>query len=101
LTAALHDRAAEVHKQGYPQAVAAMKPSAAPSSGPWPNAPDPMDVPRAIAEIIAMPAGQRPLRTAVHPGNKPQLEINLVSRETQLAWLGDGPNGTWVKAALD
>ena len=101
LTAALHDREAEVHKQGYPQAVAAMKPSATPSSGPWPNAPDPMDVPRAIAEIIAKPAGTRPLRTAVHPGNKPQLEINRVSRETQLAWLGDGPNGTWVKAALD
>jgi NAD(P)-dependent dehydrogenase (short-subunit alcohol dehydrogenase family) len=101
LTAALHDRAAEVHKQGYPQAVEGMKPSAAPPAGPWPNAPDPMDVPRAIAEIIAMPAGKRPLRTAVHPGNKPQLEINQVSRETQLAWLGDGPNGTWIRAALD
>jgi len=101
LTAALHDRAADIHKQGYPQAVAAMKPAAAPSSAPWANAPDPMDVPRAIAEIIAMPAGKRPLRTAVHPGNKPQLEINRVSRETQLAWLGNGPNGAWVKAVHD
>lgn len=100
LTAALHDRVADIHKQGYPQAVAAMKPSAAPG-GSWPNAPDPMDVPRAIADLIAMPAGQRPLRTAVHPGNKPQLEINRVSREAQLAWLGEGPTGPWVKAALD
>lgn len=100
LTAALHDRVADIHKQGYPQAVAAMKPSAAPG-GPWPDAPDPMDVPRAIADLIAMPAGQRPLRTAVHPGNKPQLEINRVSREAQLAWLGEGPSGPWVKAALD
>ncbi len=101
LTAALHDRVADIHKQGYPKAVAAMKPSTAQPAAAWPNAPDPMDVPRAIAEIIAMPAGQRPLRTAVHPGAKPQLEINRVARESQLAWLGDGPSGPWVRAALD
>jgi NAD(P)-dependent dehydrogenase (short-subunit alcohol dehydrogenase family) len=101
LTMALHDRVHEVHKQGYPQEVAAMKDPGTPRAGAWGTAPDPMDVPRAIAEIIAMPAGQRPLRTAVHPGNKPQLEINRVARESQLAWLGDGPSGPWVKAALD
>ncbi|MBM3595217.1 MAG: SDR family oxidoreductase [Alphaproteobacteria bacterium] len=101
LTAALADRVTDINKQGYPQAVAAMKPASAPSSTPWANAPDPMDVPRAIAEIIAMPAGKRPLRTAVHPGNKPQLEINRVSREAQLAWLGNGPNGAWMKAVHD
>lgn len=102
LTAALHDRAEQVHKDGYPEAVAAMKPaaSAAPAA-PWANAPDPMDVPRAIAEIIAMPAGKRPLRTAVHPGNKPQLEINRVSREVQLEWLGNGPHGAWIRAVHD
>ncbi|MCB2049323.1 MAG: SDR family oxidoreductase [Novosphingobium sp.] len=101
LTAALHDRVEDIHKQGYPAAVAAMKPADAPPTGPWPNAPDPMDVPRAIAEIIAMPAGKRPLRRAVHPGNKPQLEINRVSQESQIAWLGDGPSGPLVKAVYD
>lgn len=59
---------------------------------------DPMDVPRAIAEIIAMPAGSRPLRRAVHPGAKPQEAINRVSAETQVAMLGNSPFGPWVKA---
>jgi NAD(P)-dependent dehydrogenase (short-subunit alcohol dehydrogenase family) len=100
LTAALHDRAGQVHKAGYPEAVAAMKPAQAPGGG-WTNAPDPMDVPRAIAAIVAMPAGKRPLRTAVHPGNKPQLEINRVSQESQLAWLGEGRNGALIRAVYD
>ncbi|MFN5782457.1 MAG: SDR family oxidoreductase, partial [Novosphingobium sp.] len=39
---------------------------------------DPLDVPRAIAEIAALPAGRRPLRRAVHPGNRPQEAINRV-----------------------
>ncbi|WP_033073458.1 SDR family oxidoreductase [Sphingopyxis sp. MWB1] len=59
---------------------------------------DPMDVPRAIAEIMAMPAGQRPLRCAVHPGPKPQEAINRVSAEVQLAWLGSSRLGPLVKA---
>ncbi|MGQ3101346.1 MAG: SDR family NAD(P)-dependent oxidoreductase [Sphingopyxis solisilvae] len=62
---------------------------------------DPLDVPRAIAEIMAMPAGKRPLRRAVHPGNKPQEAINRVSAEVQLAWLGGGPLGPLVKAVHD
>ncbi|MGL5840066.1 MAG: SDR family oxidoreductase [Sphingorhabdus sp.] len=62
---------------------------------------DPMDVPRAIAEIAAMPAGTRPLRRAVHPGSKPQEAINKVSAETQLAMLGNSPFGPWVKAVHD
>ena len=62
---------------------------------------DPMDVPRAIAEIVAMPAGSRPLRRAVHPGAKPQEAINGVSAETQLVMLGNSPYGPWVKAVLD
>lgn len=62
---------------------------------------DPMDVPRAIAEIAAMPAGTRPLRRAVHPGGKPQEAINKVSSETQLAMLGNSPFGPWVKAVHD
>ena len=53
------------------------------------------------AEIIAMPAGTRPLRRAVHPGAKPQEAINRVARETQLAMLGNSPYGPWVRAAQD
>lgn len=62
---------------------------------------DPMDVPRAIADIIAMPTGTRPLRRAVHPGMKPQEAINKVSAETQIAWLGNSPFGPWIKAVHD
>ena len=59
---------------------------------------DPSDVPRAIAEIMAMPTGSRPLRRAVHPGAKPQEAINNVAAEVQLAWLGGSPLGPLVKA---
>ncbi|ABF53332.1 SDR family oxidoreductase [Sphingopyxis alaskensis] len=63
---------------------------------------DPADVPRAIAEIMAMPAGKRPLRRAVHPGTRPQEAINRVSAEVQLAWLGGSPTlGPLVKAVHD
>lgn len=62
---------------------------------------DPMDVPRAIAEIIASPAGRRPLRRAVHPTFRPQEAINDSSRQAQLGFLGQTPFGPWVKAALD
>lgn len=62
---------------------------------------DPADVPRAMLEIAGMPAGTRPLRRAVHPGRKPQESINTVSRETQLAWLGETPFGPWIKAVHD
>lgn len=50
---------------------------------------DPMDVPRAIADVLAEPLSARPLRVAVHPGRKPQLKINAVSAETQVAMLGE------------
>ncbi|MDJ0921749.1 MAG: SDR family oxidoreductase [Henriciella sp.] len=62
---------------------------------------DPMDVPRAIAEIIAMPAGTRPLRKAVHPAARPQEGINEVSAQTQVAMLGESPFGPMVKGVLE
>lgn len=62
---------------------------------------DPMDIPHAITEIILMPRGTRPLRRPVHPGPKPQEAINEVSRQTQLAMLGNSPFGPWVKDVLD
>lgn len=62
---------------------------------------NPLDVPRAIAEIAAMPPGQRPLRRPVHPNYIPQTEINAVSAETQRRFLGQSPFGPWVEAVLD
>jgi len=62
---------------------------------------DPIDVPRAIAEIIAMPRGKRPLRRPVHPGNRPQVPINEVSAKQQIAMLGDSLYGPWIKDVLD
>ncbi len=112
LTSALAERIEPRHAAGYPEMVAQMrtKPSALPS-GPamqqamarayGGTAPDPMDVPRAIAEIAAMPAGTRPLRRPVHPGAKPQLEINRVSTETQRALLARGPYAQWAAGVLD
>lgn len=62
---------------------------------------DPMDIPRNIAEIIAMPKGKRPLRRAVHPVARPQETINTVSAQTQIAMLGDSQLGPWVKDVLE
>lgn len=94
-TRALRDRAAEVHKAGYPALVAQM--GEEDGSG---RTADPMDIPRAMAEIIAMPRGARPLRRAVHPGSKPQEPINQVSAEVQQRWLGPTPYGPWVRDVL-
>lgn len=99
LTEALMERVEEKHAAGYPEIVARMK--SMPQGRTWPDAPDPEMVPQAIAEIAAMPAGTRPLRRPVHPGNKPQIEINRVSREVQLEWLSRMPYGEWAKAVLD
>ena len=103
-TAALAARADEKHKAGYPELVAQM--SRMPGGGAMPAAlppgmPDPIEVPKAIAEIAAMPAGTRPLRRPVHPGNKPQLEINRVAAETQRGLLERSPYAAWGKAVLD
>jgi NAD(P)-dependent dehydrogenase (short-subunit alcohol dehydrogenase family) len=59
---------------------------------------DPMDVPNAIAEIIGMPAGTRPLRRAVHPGSKPQIPINELTAKVQVDWLGETGFGPWIKS---
>lgn len=94
--AALKARTPQELLDAYPQMTAGM---GEPSSGGGTT--DPMDVPRAIAEIIQMPRGTRPLRRPVHPGAKPQEAINAVSRETQLAMLGASAYGPWVKDVLD
>ncbi|MCJ8190205.1 SDR family oxidoreductase [Sphingomicrobium aestuariivivum] len=80
---ALKERIEPVHAAGYPEMVARM----GTEDGSGRNA-DPMDIPRAIAEIAMLPAAERPLRRAIHPGTKPQMAINRVSAETQLSWVG-------------
>ncbi|HAU22574.1 MAG TPA: short-chain dehydrogenase/reductase, partial [Erythrobacter sp.] len=67
---ALLERADGTHTSGYPELVARLGQRTGGGST------DPMDVPRAIAKVIAMPPGTRPLRIPVHPGNKPQIPIN-------------------------
>lgn len=92
-TSALRERIAEKHAEGYPQMVARM--GTEDGSG---RTADPMDVPRAIAGIIAMAPGTRPLRHAVSGGAIPQEAINRVSAETQLRWLGQSAYGPWIEA---
>lgn len=92
-SAALKDRADDIHTDGYPQQVASM--GAEDGSG---RSADPMDIPRAIARTIAMPAGTRPLRLPVSGGAIPQAAINQVTAETQVQWLGGSGYGPLIKA---
>ena len=89
---ALLERADAVHTDGYAALIAQLGQRTGGGTT------DPMDVPRAMAKVIAMPAGTRPLREAVHPGAKPQLALNKLSAETQVGWLGQSPYGPWIKA---
>ncbi len=59
---------------------------------------DPMDVPHAIAEIIAMPAGTRPLRRPVHPNTQSSTAANAAMAQIQAAALGGGAYASWHKA---
>ncbi len=92
---ALLERTQQAVLDAYPEIAAGMRETRGGGTT------DPMDIPRAIAEIIQMPRGMRPLRRPVHPGPKPQEAINDVSRQTQLAMLGNSPFGPWVKDVLD
>lgn len=93
LTQNLLDRAEEKHLAGYPAMVEQLRTRT--NNG---GSTDPMDVPNAIAEIIGMPPGTRPLRRPVHPGPKPQIAINTASAQAQVGWLGESPYGPWIKA---
>ncbi len=92
-TAELLARLPDDLKAGYPAFVERMGAQSNPD-----QSTDPMDVPHAIAEIIAMPAGMRPLRRAAHPRLKPQLAINEASRQAQLEWLGSSGYGPMLRA---
>ncbi len=96
-TGALKERAEAIHKAGYPEVVARM--GTEDGSG---RTADAMDVPRAIAEIIALPAGTRPLRRAVSGSAIPQTQINEVTAQTQVGWLGRSETlGPLVRAVHD
>ncbi|MFL0356666.1 SDR family oxidoreductase [Erythrobacter sp. GH1-10] len=88
---ALLARSDGTHTSGYPELVSRLGQRTGGGST------DPMDVPRAMAEIIAMPAGTRPLRRPVHPGAKPQIPINELCAQVQVGWLGESPFGPWIK----
>lgn len=92
-SAELKERLTGEHAAGYPRVVERM--GSEDGSG---RSADPMDVPNAMAKVIAMPAGTRPLRVAVHPGAKPQLPINEVTAQVQVGWLGNSGYGPWIKA---
>lgn len=85
-SAALKARAEARHTDGYSRQVAAM--GTEDGSG---RSNDPADVAKAIASLIALPPGTRPLRLPVAPGNKPQVPINEVTASVQTDWLGGSP----------
>ncbi|MEO1322178.1 MAG: SDR family oxidoreductase [Pseudomonadota bacterium] len=94
-SAPLKDRTSEDLLAAYPELTAGMGERTGGGST------DPMDVPRAIAEIIAMPKGKRPLRKAVHPVARPQEPLNEAAAKAQVAMLGQSPLGPWIKDVLE
>lgn len=95
-SAELKARADELHLAGYPQVVARM--GQEDGSG---RSADPMDVPHAMARVLAMPPGTRPVRLPVSGGSIPQVAINEISAKTQVEWLGGSPLGPLIRAVHD
>jgi NAD(P)-dependent dehydrogenase (short-subunit alcohol dehydrogenase family) len=62
---------------------------------------DPMDVPRAIAEIFALAPGKRPLRRPVHPNTQASSAANGAMAQIQANVLGNGPYKDWHAAVVD
>ncbi|MDD3799847.1 MAG: SDR family oxidoreductase [Novosphingobium sp.] len=94
-SAALKAREPEERQAAYPGLAAQMG-----VSGTSAPANDPMDIPRAIAELIAMAPAERPLRRAVAAGPSPQDPINTVCADVQRAMLEGSPFGPAVEAVL-
>ncbi|ODT88268.1 SDR family NAD(P)-dependent oxidoreductase [Phenylobacterium sp. SCN 70-31] len=59
---------------------------------------DPADVARAVAELVALPNGQRPLRRPVHPNTAMTQAVNKAMAGFQAQVLGQGPYAAWHKA---
>ncbi|HBS30884.1 MAG TPA: short-chain dehydrogenase/reductase [Parvularcula sp.] len=62
---------------------------------------DPMDVPRAIADVIALPPGKRPLRRPVHPNTGATDALNAAHAQVQASVMGRGAYKTWHDAVVD
>ena len=62
---------------------------------------DANDVPRAIAEVMAMPAGTRPLRRPVHPNTAATDAANAAMAQIQAQVLGGGAYRSWHDAVTD
>ncbi len=62
---------------------------------------DPMDVPHAIAEIMALPSGKRPLRRPVHPRSDAMTAANAAMAQIQAQVLGGGRFKAWHDAVTD
>ncbi len=97
LSAKLKERLSEDHLKAYPAMTARMGGGGGGSN----QKTDPMDIPRATASMIAMEAGSRPLRKAVHPVLRPQEPINDISAQQQRALAAMSPMGDAIKAVLD
>ncbi|MEM8988385.1 MAG: SDR family NAD(P)-dependent oxidoreductase [Pseudomonadota bacterium] len=96
-TAEMLDAADAERKEAYAAHVAMT--NGMMSGDPWTT--DPMDIPRAVADIMARPAGQRPLRVAVAPDTRGVDAINAVSAEVQKNVLSEGPYEKWRSAVAD
>jgi NAD(P)-dependent dehydrogenase (short-subunit alcohol dehydrogenase family) len=88
---ALLERSDDTHTSGYPALISMLGNRTGGGST------DPMDVPRAMAAVIAQAPGARPLRVPVHPGGKPQIAINNLTAQVQVDWLGESGYGPWIK----
>jgi len=97
LSIAVKSRTSDSLLAAYPQLTALMG-TIPPGAG---GETDPLDVPKAIAEIIAMPKGTRPLRRAVHPVARLSEIVNEASASAQLTMLGNSPFGPLVREVLD
>ena len=62
---------------------------------------NPIDVPNAIAEIMATPAGTRPLRRPVHPNPQAAAGANAALAQVQAGVLGQGAYASWHAAVTD
>lgn len=91
--ARLLERAEAKHTDGYKMLIAQLQ-----SGTGGGGSTDPMDVPNAMAEVISMAPGTRPIRRAVHPGLKPQQALNDLVDTVQTKWLGETPYGPWIKS---
>lgn len=59
---------------------------------------DPNDVALAMADLVGMAPGTRPLRRPVHPNTRATDAVNAACAQVQAAVLGAGPYADWHKA---